>query len=102
MDHEHANGEHVEGHPAHAAKEVEFELVDVPDRHWGNCRVRGPEQIQMNDALKVDHVTRWTHQVWLGSTQAELEQVDDHESHKQYTSDRKVEISIDAPFRRLI
>jgi len=79
MHHEHKDREQIEHDPVQALEELELQLVNVTDWHWIDGLLADPKQLKLWDAKEIDHVRRWSHQVWLSGTEAELEQVNGHE-----------------------
>jgi len=91
VGHKDANAKDVKESPniARTVEELILELINVAYRHSWHASVPGPEKFQFGDAIATDQQRWWTEEVLVGVTEAELEQVDGHESQKHHSRDCK-------------
>jgi len=81
----------IEQRPSKRFEELELETVDVP--HFNHfIALRNPEQSQMQNTLDVDQIWRRAQGEWSCYTEAELEQVNCHESQKAQARDCKIQL----------
>lgn len=71
---------------------LKLHFVDVANFHRLDSGVICPEQLQLQDASKIDEVRRRTHQIIICGTKSELQQVHCHEHKKHQTSDGQIQL----------
>mmetsp|Transcript_150851 Transcript_150851/g.366388 ORF Transcript_150851/g.366388 Transcript_150851/m.366388 type:complete len:343 (-) Transcript_150851:1566-2594(-) len=96
MNHEDHNRQGVEYSPDWVSEDLELKRIDVAATNLGDGCVVCPEQVQLENAPEIDHVC-WRADVVVTKlrrvAEAELEEVDSHESHEHEAGDCQVQHS---------